>query len=224
MTLTRTIRRRPLRPYQNSVAAGLTALVGAVLLLATAACGGSPSTNSSDGSDGSDGSEGSEGSQQSQAMTWAEDVCSAASDWKNAINSALTTLSDKANLSANGVRDAVDTVAAATDSLVADLTSLGAPDTTAGDQAQAQLTTLATQLQQQKDTITSATSQSPTSARDLLTQVSTVTGALATMLDDVTTTVDDIGQLDGAEELESAFQDAPACQQLQTSASASPSS
>ena len=221
MTLTRTIRRRPLRPYQNSVAAGLAALVVAILLLATAACGGSPSSNSSDGSEGS---EGTEGSQQSQAMTWAEDVCSAASDWKNAINTAMTTLSDKANLSANGVRDAVDTVAAATDSLVADLTSLGVPDTTAGNEAQAQLTTLATQLQQQKDTITSATSQSPTSARDLLTQVSTVTGALATMLDDVTTTVDDIGQLDGAEELESAFQDAPACQQLQTSASASPSS
>ena len=221
MTRTRTIRRPLLRPYQNSVAAGLTALVVAALLLATAACGGSPSSNSSDGTDGSDGSE---GSQQSQAMTWAEDVCSAASDWKDAINSALTTLSDKANLSANGVRDAVDTVAAATDSLVADLTSLGTPDTTAGDQAQAQLTTLATQLQQQKDTITSATSQSATTARDLLTQVSTVTGALATMLDDVTTTVDDIRQLDGADELENAFQDAPTCQQLQASASASPSS
>ena len=171
-------------------------------------------------------SESSDGNQQSQASTWAEDVCSAASDWKVAVDTAQATLSDKANLSANGVRDAVDAVAAATDSLVANLTSLGAPDTTAGDQAQAQLSTLASQLQQQKDTITSATSQSPTTARELLTQVSTMTGALATMLSNVTATVDNIRQLEGAEELESAFQDALTCKQLQARAglSTSPSS
>jgi hypothetical protein len=213
MTVTRTVRRRAPRLRLNPAAASLTAIVFVTLVFATAACSGS------DGSDGSSSPEGADGGQQAQAATWAEEVCTTVSDWKVAVDNARATLSDKANLSANGVRDAVDGVAAATDALVADLDSIGPPDITAGDEAQAQLSTLASQLKQEKDTLTSTTSQSSTTMRELLAKVSTITGALATMLTEVAATVEDIGELDGAEELTSAFQDAPTCQQLQASAS-----
>ena len=131
-------------------------------------------------------------------------------------------MQDEANLSANQVRDVVDSVSAATDSLVADLKGLGPPDTTAGDQAQAQLSTLAGQLRQQQDTIASATEEPSTTMRDLLGKVSTLTRTIATMLADITTAVEHIRQLDGAEELTSAFQDSETCRQLAAGASPSP--
>jgi hypothetical protein len=43
---------------------------------------------------------------------------------------------------------------------------------------------------------------------------STVTGAILTMLADIGTTVDSIRGLDGAQELEDAFKESPACVEL----------
>ena len=131
-----------------------------------------------------------------------------------AVNTAQATLSDKGNVSANRVRSALDSVATATDSLVTELTGLGSPGTAAGDQAQAELSALANQLRQQQDTITGAASQSPRTARELLANVSTITGALAAMLTDVTATVESISQLNGADELKRTFETNPNCQQL----------
>jgi hypothetical protein len=206
----------------DRAAGRLTVAVVAVLVLAAAGCG------SSDGSDGSSSEGGptqsSSAADGQELSAWADDVCSAASEWVTAVDAAQTTLSDKANLSANGVRSALDGVATATDSLVTDLTGLGPPDTAAGDQAQAALSALATQLRQQQDEIAGATSQSPTTAGELLTNVSTITGALATMVTGAAATMESIRQLDGAEELESAFKANPNCQQLPAIANGSPGS
>jgi hypothetical protein len=202
--------RQPLRRRHHlSSAAPTAALVSLTLLFGATACGDSDDTN------GSSSAQSSTADEQAQAEAWADDVCSPLGDWKIAVDDARATLSDKANLSANEVRGAANGVADATDSLVSDLESLEPPDTTAGDEAQAALSTLSSQLQQHKDTITSATDQSSSTPREMLANVSTVTGALATMLTDVAAAVEDIGQLDGAEKLTSAFQDTPSCQQLQ---------
>jgi hypothetical protein len=131
-----------------------------------------------------------------------------------AVDTAQATLSDKGNLSANRVRSALDSVATATDSLVTELTGLGSPDTAAGDQAQAELSALANQLRQQLDAIAGAASQSPSTARELLANVSTITGALAAMLTAVTATVESISQLKGADELKRTFETNPNCQRL----------
>ena len=222
MTLTRRFRPSAPRGRHAPSTLRLTTAVLTALLLTATGCGssdGSDASNSSASATTSSDSSSATGGQQPSA--WADDVCSAASDWKAAVDTAQATLSDKADLSANGVRDAVDSVATATDSLVTSLKGLGTPDTAAGDQARAELSTLATQLQQQKTTITGATSPSPTTARQLLTQVSTITGALAAMLTGITATVDAISQLDGAEELKGAFQTAPSCQQLSATPSTS---
>jgi N-acetylglucosamine-6-phosphate deacetylase len=110
----------------------------------------------------------------------------------------------------------LDSVAAATGSLVTDLKDLGLPDSAVVDEAQEQLSTLASELQQQQDKITSAINGSSTSMREALANASTVTGALATMPTAVTHTLEQISQLDGAKELQSAFHDTPACRQLQS--------
>jgi hypothetical protein len=48
----------------------------------------------------------------------------------------------------------------------------------------------------------------------LLAQVSTVTGAVSEMIDDSVATVESISRLDGADELESAFEESSTCQEL----------
>jgi hypothetical protein len=159
--------------------------------------------------------------QQTSAEAWAGDVCSTAADWRAAIDDAQATLTDTGNLSADLIRETVDDVATATATLVTDLSEMGAPDTEAGDEAEARLSSLSDQLQQQEDVISGATDESAGGLQNLLAQVSTVTGAIATMLADVSAAVDDIRRLDGAQELENAFQDSSACQELRTSTSPS---
>ena len=198
------------------------AAVVAVLVLTAAGCGSSDESDGSASEGGPTQSSSAAGGQELSA--WADDVCSSASEWMTAVDTAQATLSDRANLSANGVRSTLDSVATATDSLVTELTGLGSPDTAAGDQAQAELSALAHQLRQQQDAITGAASQSPSTARELLANVSTITGALAAMLTGVTATVESISQLDGADELKRAFKTNPNCQQLSADANASPGS
>jgi type I site-specific restriction endonuclease len=157
---------------------------------------------------------GSDGDQQTAAEVWADDVCSTVSDWKGAVEDAQTTLRDPANLSANDVRDALDSVATATSAFVADLQDIGPPGTAAGDAAQEQLSSLSDQLQQQADVVARTLNQPSENLQELLAQASAVSGALSTMVTDAVTTVENIRQLDGADELESAFQDSPSCQEL----------
>ena len=157
--------------------------------------------------------------QQSAAEAWADDVCASVSDWTGAVRDAQATLGDPANLSVNDVTDAVEGVSAATSAFVSDLQGFGAPDTDAGQAAQAQLSTLSVQLQEQADIVTRTLDQSSASLQELLTQVSTVSGALSSMVSDSVATVENIRQLDGADELERAVQDSAACQELRTAQS-----
>jgi hypothetical protein len=167
------------------------------------------------------GSSDDDGDQPSSTEAWAGRVCASASNWLGAVSDAQTTLTDTTSLDADGLRDAFDDVAGATETLVTNLGDLGAPDTEAGDQAKAQLSSLSDQLAEQQAVISDASDQGAGSVQGLLSQVSTVTAAVATMLGDVSTTIDDIRQLQGADELERAFQDADACQELRASASPS---
>lgn len=160
---------------------------------------------------------GSESDQQSATEAWADDVCSTVSDWTGAVEDAQTTLSDPANLSANDVRGALESVSTATTAFVNDLQDIGPPDTEAGEQAGAQLATLSDQLQEQADVVTRTLNQPSASLQELLAQVSTVTKALSTMVTDSVAAVDNIRQLDGADELERAFQDSQTCQELRAS-------
>jgi hypothetical protein len=159
--------------------------------------------------------------QPSSAEAWAGQVCSIGSNWLSAVSDAQATLTDTSNLNADALSGAFDDVAGATETLVTNLGKLGAPDTEAGDQAQAQVSSLSDQLQQQQSVISTATDQTTGSVQGLLAQVSTVTAAVATMLSDIGKAIDNIRQLQGADELEKAFQDASSCQDLRASASPS---
>jgi hypothetical protein len=160
------------------------------------------------------------GDEQSAAEAWADDVCASVSDWTGAVQEAQATLGDPANLSASDVTDSLESVSTATSAFVSDLKGFGSPDTDAGQAAQTQLSTLSDQLQEQADIVTRALNQSSGNLQQLLAQVSTVAGALSSMVNDSVAAVEDIRQLDGAEELERAFQDSATCQELRADQSA----
>jgi hypothetical protein len=178
----------------------------AALTLAVAACGGS-----------------SENDESSQAEAWADDVCSVVGAWRDSLVEAQSTLGDVGNLSANDVRDTFEEVDSATADLVSGLEDIGAPETDAGDEAEEELTTLSEQLREQADIVRDAVDQDGSTPSELLARVSTVTGAVSTMITDAASTVEDIRQLDGAEELQDAFESASGCQDLRPGPSESES-
>jgi hypothetical protein len=184
------------------------ALVAAALLAITAVA--SACSDSSDPED-----------EQSATEAWAGDVCSTVGSWLDAITDAQAALTDPADLSADTLGGAFDGVVTATDTLITDLGDLGPPETEAGDEAAAEVSTLSDDLEEQRAAITAATDQAAGTVPGLLSQVSTVSGAIAAMLTDVSAAVDNLRQLDGADELEQAFQDASACQDLRASATPS---
>ena len=152
--------------------------------------------------------------QQSAVEAWADDVCASVSDWKGAVEDAQATLGDPVTLSADDVRNALNSVVSATTSFVNDLKGMGPPDTEAGQAAADELSILSGKLQHQADVVTQAMDESSTNLQELLAQVSTVSGAISRMVGDSVAAVENIEQLDGAAELESAFQEASACQEL----------
>jgi hypothetical protein len=180
----------------------LVAVVAAVAVSA-AACGSSDD----EGGDQSSGEE-------TSAEAWADDVCSSASSWENAVTEAGSTLGDPKDLSVNDAKDAVSDVVAATSTFVTEVSDLGPPDTEAGEDAQALLETLADNLEAEADVLNSAIDEDANTATELLASTSTVTGALSTMSADIQTTLQGIDALDGGAELQDAFAASESCQQV----------
>jgi hypothetical protein len=160
------------------------------------------------------GDSGDSGAQVSPAEDWASDVCTAVGTWKDAVDEASKKLSDSEDLSADEIRSAVTSVDDATQTLVSDLEGIGAPDTEAGAEAQQQVTDLSNKLSAHATVIEDAVNGGSDSAGSLLASISAVTGALSTMLSDTETAVDSIKKLDGADELNDAFENAESCQNL----------
>ena len=150
---------------------------------------------------------------------WADDLCSSISTWRDTVSQAKSTLRHPADLSVSTFEDTVRDVVDATRTLVTEMGSLGPPDTTAGKQAADQLSTLSKELEQEMAVVKKTIRSDAGSASEVLANLSTITGALATMSTDVRKTVDDLGSLDGAAELRDAFDSSASCQKLSASAS-----
>jgi hypothetical protein len=170
---------------------GLTALA-----LAIASCGGDDDETS--------------------AEAWAEDVCSAMSTWAEEVDQSAATLTDPANLSVNAVKDEVDSVVTATEALVDDIGDLGTPETEAGAEAEQKLAQLSNELQAQGQILSDAISADAESLDQLLGKASEITGALSTIVTSAQATFEEISQLDGAAELQSAFEGSDTCDEARS--------
>ena len=165
-----------------------------LVVLALAACGGSDDS-------GSD-----------QAEAYANSVCSDLSTWVTSIQGSVDSLKGATLATAKdevdqAVKDAEDS----TNKLAADLKAEGPPSTDDGDKAKTALDTLVTQLTEQIDTIKSAL-DSNTGA---LSQLATISTALAAAETAVKATYESLKELDPAGELQDAFKTSSDCKSLE---------
>lgn len=196
--------------FMSGVLAGVVrarrwvAICAAVAVVTCAAgCGGS-STSSQD---------------KTEAEKWADDVCSSISTWRDTVSQARSTLRHPADLSVSAFEETVRDVVDATRRLLTEVGDLGPPDTTAGDKAADQLSNLSEELDKEMAVLKRTIQSDAASPSEMLANLSTITGALATMSADIGKTVDELGSLDGAAELRDAFDSSASCQNLSAGAS-----
>ncbi len=140
---------------------------------------------------------------------WANSICSSVSSWATAVKSAAAPIKS-GNLSKPAIESALTSVGKATDTLVSDLKGLGKPNTSAGQQAKNAVAQLRSELQPEVEAIKSAST-----SKSGLSQVSAITGTLATMGGQISSTVSKLKSIDAKGELTKAFKNAPACKQLE---------
>jgi archaellum component FlaC len=166
---------------------------------------------------GCGGSDDNSSGQTSSAAEWADDLCSAVSTWTSSISSSGKALQQN-GLSKEGLDDAVNDVKSANDTLLDDIGNLGKPDTQAGDQAQQSLEQLSSDLQQDVDSIEAAV-EDVSSVSAVLQAAPALSSSLATMDTQVRATVKELEGLDAGGELQSAFEQSSACDDLSSNSS-----
>jgi hypothetical protein len=176
----------------------LSALLGSLLVLVVlaAGCGG-----------GGGGS-----SDTQSAEDWADGVCSSINTWTDSLRSASQSLSG-GNLSENSLTQASTDLKDATAQLKDDLSGLGKPDLSSGDQAKESIDTLSGNISDNVDKIDAAI-KAAQSGGSLVSALTTVTSTISTMGTHVQTTFSDLAELEPKGELESAFNNASSCKSL----------
>ncbi len=170
----------------------LPAALASLLLLAVLAAGCGGGGGSSDANSAED---------------WADGVCSAINTWTDSLRSAGQSLSG-GNLSENSLDQAATDLKDATAQLKDDLSGLGKPDVSSGDEAEESIDTLSSGISDGVDKIDGAIDDAQ-SGGSLASALTTVTSTISTMGSQVQETFSDLEQLGG--ELKSAFQDASSC-------------
>ena len=173
-----------------------TLVVAVMALLVGAGCGG--------------------GDDSSATEQWASSACSAVNSWTSSIESIGDTL--KADPTKEGVDKAYDDLMRSTQTLVDDLKGLGRPETEAGQEAEDAINALADDVDQSLEEMQTAIDDAA-GASGVLSAISVVSANLATMGDDVSSTVDNLEQLEGGQELKDAFDKAESCADLRSSGS-----
>jgi hypothetical protein len=172
-----------------------TALAGIVVSLAlvAAGCGGDDSASATD--------------------QWADGFCTAITTWTGAITDATDELRSLSSLSQESFEQAAGDIRTATSTFGDDLRALGAPETESGEEAQQAIEEFATGLEDDSAEIQSAI-QGVSGITDLPGAVQEITAALTSMNEAFQSMMKTIREGDAADELETAFEDADACDEI----------
>jgi methyl-accepting chemotaxis protein len=159
------------------------------------------------------GGDGNGGDESSSPTEWAGDLCSSITTWTDSLQSTTDSLRS-GNLTEDSLRSAADDVKSSTETFVDDVKGLGKPDTESGQQAEDLVDGLGDDLddgaQKIEDTI-----EGVSDASGVLNAVSVVSGTIQTMSQQVSSTFEQLRQLDPGGELEQGFQDADSCDELE---------
>ena len=144
--------------------------------------------------------------------SWASDLCTSLNTWKSSLTSARAKVKGDGVSKAN-LQEAGNTVSEANTQLQDDVEALGKPPTPAAAEAKTSVQQLQQQLRNQANRIDDAVS-GVSGVSDLSSAVSTTTGALTAMRDDLSATANKLGSLPGESEWDQAFADSAACGEL----------
>jgi hypothetical protein len=142
---------------------------------------------------------------------WVDGVCSAMVTWTNSLKSSAQSFQG-GNLSDDSLKGAVDDVKEATDTLESDLKDLGKPESDSGQQAKEEIQQLSGQLSEGASSIENA-ADDVSGLDGVLEAATTITGALATMANQISSTLINLRQLPGGE-LRDAVDHSSSCQKL----------
>jgi predicted phage gp36 major capsid-like protein len=148
----------------------------------------------------------------SATTDWANGVCEAISNWGDSVKSTGESLKSGAT-NADDLREAVDEFEQATRTFVDDLKKLGKPDTDVGDKAQEEIDQLADNVDENISKMKEAADEA-SGAGGALEAATTISGTLSTMGQQLSSAFAELEQLDAKGELEQAFKDADACDEL----------
>jgi hypothetical protein len=144
---------------------------------------------------------------------WAGDVCGAMASWGESISTAATDFSD--GISRDVASEKISDAADATTEFVDELRGIGAPETDAGDEAKSAIEQLADDVESSVDTIKGEVEALPGSGVEgLATSVDEISTELSELAVEARATLDQIRQLDPADELMEAIESNETCQGL----------
>lgn len=147
-----------------------------------------------------------------ETTEWANGVCEAISTWGESITTTGESLRSGAT-NADDLRTAVDEFEEATQTFVDDLRELGRPDTGAGDEAKDALDQLAEDVDENVSKMRDAVDEAE-GVSGIVEAATSVSATLSTMGQQLASTFAQLEGLDASGELEDAFRDADACDEL----------
>jgi cell division protein ZapA (FtsZ GTPase activity inhibitor) len=141
--------------------------------------------------------------------SWANGLCGSLVTWQSSVEAAGTKLKGESVTKAN-LEAAYTSVSTATDKLAADVKALGKPPTPAAEEADAAVEQLTGQLSNSVDQIKKATS-GLSGTNEVLGAVSVVSTELVQMGNDIKSTTNSLKSMNGKEDWQKAFDEAPEC-------------
>ena len=151
---------------------------------------------------------------ESSATEWADDVCSAITSWRDSVTSTTDSLRS-GNLGEDALTSAVDDLASATSDFVDDVRGLGPPDTEGGQEAKESLDQLADDADENLSTVQNAIDD-VSSPSEIVEAITVISAAVSTMGQQLSSTFAELEQLDPGGDLETAFNEADSCNELQS--------
>jgi methyl-accepting chemotaxis protein len=149
----------------------------------------------------------------STAADWAEDFCTTVGDWRDEIDRIVDGLS--VSSSSDDLEDAGNEASDATEAFVEELRDLGGPETESGQAVEDSIQELSDTVDEEKAEIEEAVDEAEglTGATGALAAIGSSVAAMATALQTALQTVEDA---DATGELETAFDETPACDELRS--------
>jgi hypothetical protein len=156
------------------------------------------------------------GDEATPAEEWADGVCTAISSFNDDLRQIGDQLADPSSLSQDGLDEATNDARTATDTLVEDLRSLGAPETESGEEARQAIDDLATTVEDDFSEIELAV-EGVSDITEIPGAITAISASLASIGTALSTTIPTIEGVDVQGELRDAFEQTASCDELTSS-------